>query len=557
MVGGYMSGSKRAKRTPSITNNICNLGGNKKGGLVTMQGRNANLYTSITNRGPYCCVETNLGCIAGLAYLKAKNLMTMNPQCSGGVPHRMYRGCRSGSGSGFGSGPVSGSGSDPILLRIASNTIGTNLWKLNDSDVTVAEESTFTVDQNVAFVVPTGTTLTIISTMIINGNVNIAGTLTLIGTIKIYGTINVSGIFNNNGNLENFSNNSLVNAGLFNHDGKLDNHGRIDNYSKIMMNKNINNYTGSNFTNMADIVISAGSKIVNSDSNRLTNKGTISSYEPNSVLGGLNNNGTVAVIQSNVGSSALESIADQTTPNIWTLKNTTHPIVIVDVLTIPTGQTLKVPPGLKLVNNARIQNSGIIENRGTIETYSPYFNDPGFGISDAGYINNAGGRIENYGTIVLSRDMITSPQDFISHGGIKDGTIINTVTGTITIKEGGRLHNGNELRNSGKIDNTSTIFSGLNATFQNSGTITNSPISRAGTMIGSELLVNTTDMHNIGIIENKSPCKITLNWSRFFNSGTVTNAGSIVLERGIFTNNPGSKFTNTGTVVKDQYSEFR
>jgi hypothetical protein len=24
MVGGYMSGSKRAKRTPSITNNICN-----------------------------------------------------------------------------------------------------------------------------------------------------------------------------------------------------------------------------------------------------------------------------------------------------------------------------------------------------------------------------------------------------------------------------------------------------------------------------------------------------------------------------------------------------
>jgi hypothetical protein len=26
-------------------------------------------------------------------------LMTMNPQCSGGVPHRMYRGCRSGSGT--------------------------------------------------------------------------------------------------------------------------------------------------------------------------------------------------------------------------------------------------------------------------------------------------------------------------------------------------------------------------------------------------------------------------------------------------------------------------
>ena len=88
---GYMSGSKRAKRTPSITNNICNLGGNKKGGLITMQGRNPNLSNAITNRAPYCCVQTNLGCIAGLAYLRANNLMTMNPQGSGGVPTRMYR----------------------------------------------------------------------------------------------------------------------------------------------------------------------------------------------------------------------------------------------------------------------------------------------------------------------------------------------------------------------------------------------------------------------------------------------------------------------------------
>jgi hypothetical protein len=88
---GYMSGAKRAKRTPSITNNICNLGGPKKGGLITMQGRNPNLTNVITSRAPYCCVETNLGCIAGLAYLKAKNLMTMNPSNSGGVPSRMYR----------------------------------------------------------------------------------------------------------------------------------------------------------------------------------------------------------------------------------------------------------------------------------------------------------------------------------------------------------------------------------------------------------------------------------------------------------------------------------
>jgi hypothetical protein len=83
--------TKRCQRIDSVTNNICNLGGNKKGGLITMQGRNPNLSNAITSRAPYCCVQTNLGCIAGLAYLKAKNLMTMNPQGSGGVPTRAYR----------------------------------------------------------------------------------------------------------------------------------------------------------------------------------------------------------------------------------------------------------------------------------------------------------------------------------------------------------------------------------------------------------------------------------------------------------------------------------
>ena len=48
MTVGYMSGAKRAKNIPSITNNTCILGGPKKGGLVTMQGRNPNLGNVIT-----------------------------------------------------------------------------------------------------------------------------------------------------------------------------------------------------------------------------------------------------------------------------------------------------------------------------------------------------------------------------------------------------------------------------------------------------------------------------------------------------------------------------
>lgn len=91
MTVGYMSGAKRAKNVPSITNNTCILGGPKKGGLITLQGRNPNLRGVIRSQAPYCNCNMPLGCVAGLAYLKANNLLTRNPQGSGGAPARMYR----------------------------------------------------------------------------------------------------------------------------------------------------------------------------------------------------------------------------------------------------------------------------------------------------------------------------------------------------------------------------------------------------------------------------------------------------------------------------------
>jgi hypothetical protein len=91
MTVGYMSGGKRAKMIPSITSNICNLGGDKKGGLISMQGRNPNLSNAIRTRASYCGCGIPLGCIQGLNYLKANNLLTKNPVGSGGVPTRMNR----------------------------------------------------------------------------------------------------------------------------------------------------------------------------------------------------------------------------------------------------------------------------------------------------------------------------------------------------------------------------------------------------------------------------------------------------------------------------------
>lgn len=86
-----MNGPKRVRNIQSITNNICNLGGNKKGGLISMQGKNPNLSNAIRGRGPYCGCGMPLGCIQGMQYLKANNLLTKNPNGSGGVPSRLFK----------------------------------------------------------------------------------------------------------------------------------------------------------------------------------------------------------------------------------------------------------------------------------------------------------------------------------------------------------------------------------------------------------------------------------------------------------------------------------
>jgi hypothetical protein len=91
MTVGYMSGGKRARNIPSITNNICNLGGNKKGGLISMQGKNPNLRSVIRMQASYCRCGMPLGCIQGLQYLKANNLLSKNPVGSGGVPSKSSR----------------------------------------------------------------------------------------------------------------------------------------------------------------------------------------------------------------------------------------------------------------------------------------------------------------------------------------------------------------------------------------------------------------------------------------------------------------------------------
>ena len=567
------SAGKNARRVSSITNNICNLGGNKKGGLVTMQGRTSNVRTAIVNRGPYCCVETNLGCIAGLAYLKAKNLMTMNPQCSGGVPHRMYRGCRSGSGtgSGTGSGSGSGSGTEILLSRIASNT-SENEWTLGAdgaTDFVMGEGFTVIIPDNVTFIVPSGTTLTINGTMIVHGFVNIVGTSTINGTIKIYGTLTNSGTFNMNGNMENFSNNSVHNYGLCQINGTFKNLGTTSNYGDWIISGIVLNYAESKLVNRGNITCGANSRMSFENNNSLINQGEIVVPDLISIFGIASNTLGIYtnVVQSNPVSTAINSIADPTdVEGTWTLRNATNPIT--SQLTIPTGQTLIVPVGSTLRNNHIIFNNGTIINRGTIETYYDGFNV-------LGDINNDNGRIENYGTIIIGRHLVNRGSKentywFRSRGDVLGGTIENTSTGRINIRPGGRINRCSRFINVGTIDSAGTIMCGLDAIFENNGngTITNS-VNTTGVMENDptdtlehgfvypgELVLNNINNRtdgtggiNRGTINNKPHCRILLTACRLTNIGSVINDGSLRLTHGRFTNNAESTLRNNGTIT--------
>ena len=546
------SAGKNARRVSSITNNICNLGGNKKGGLVTMQGRTSNVRTAIVNRGPYCCVETNLGCIAGLAYLKAKNLMTMNPQCSGGVPHRMYRGCRSGSGTEIGTG----SGTEILLSRIASqSTIGSTEWTLS-TDTTIVEGYTFTDAENVTFIVPIGTTLTINGTMIVRGFVNIAGTLTINGTIKIYGSLNISGNFNMNGNMENFSNNSFTNYGSSQLTGTFSNYGTASNYGDLFIGGSIFNPNGSKLVNRGTIACVAQGQIVNANDTCLINSGTIHAPASNSVTGVTSTMGIYTnVVQSNPVSTAIESIATNV-EGTWTLTNAETNIT--SQLTIPTGQTLIVPVDSTLRNNHSIFNNGTIINCGTIETYSNSY--------PRGAINNNNGRIVNNGTIIICRYLVnlslsSRPTWFVSRGEVRGGRINNT--GRINIRPGGTINRCSEFINDGTIESAGIIRCGLNDIFENNsnGTITNSVNTSVmdndttvehGFVYPGELVLNSTGGINRGTIknDNNTGCRILLTSSRLTNMGSVINDGSLRLSNGRFTNiGSGSTLRNNGNIT--------
>jgi len=533
-----LSTTKKCQAIQSITNNTCILGGPKKGGLITMQGRNPNLGAAITSRAPYCCVQTNLGCIAGLAYLRANNLMTMNPQCSGGVPHRMYRGCRS-------SDPVSGSSASPspnpdIQLSSIATQGPANTYTLIAS-TTIGAGYTLTIPSGTTLIIPVGMTLTVNGTLVNNGTLTVNGTLVNNNNTIINNLI----IHNNGAIINNVGGNIANNAGATinsNSGSRFTNNGAINNNGIMMKN------SGSTFTNNAVITnLGVWARAANS---LLANYGTIG---PNTVL-------------NQIPISSIASGPDAN--NNWTL-NANYTIQNGYYLQVDRANALTIPSNMSLLNYGTIIleitlfplpgviapaiPGGILNNNGSMTNYGTFAQYQGATITNDGSIYNTGtmygGQTNNNGTFTNSGTFsINYSGTFTNYG-----TITNNNGGTITVNSASALNNYPQSVNGvitsiGAISNSGgTIQVNPLGMFTNNGIFTNDA--------GGKIVNNSTYFATVTTITNKAGCTITNNAGATFtirpdgiglinNSGTVANYGNVISFGGIIDNKSGGTITN-------------
>jgi len=388
-----LSTTKRCQSIQSITNNICNLGGPKKGGLVTMQGRNSNLSNVITTRAPYCNCGMPLGCIPGLAYLKAKNLMTMNPQCSGGVPHRMYRGCRSSDAS-------SGSSAPAPNTDIQLSSIATEL----------------TIPSGATLIIPVGLTLTIIGTVINNGTITNNGTI-----------INNNNTITNNGTINNNSGGTITNNGSINNN----------------IGGTINANSGSIFTNSGTV---ANNGTFVSNGGTINNTGTIG---PNPITIALSSIATFstgfwrlnAYYTIQVGYSLTISASQSFITNYQ----------LTNYGSITNNGTIFV---YTTVVNGNIQNYSTLNNDGgtiQINIDNTFTNQTGGTLNNknGGTITYGGdGELHNYGGTINNNAGCTIN---VTGGLANQSPMVNN--GTININAGGALNNSSTITNNGIIKN--------------------------------------------------------------------------------------------------------
>jgi hypothetical protein len=586
-----LSTTKRCQNIQSITNNICNLGGDKKSGLVNMQGRNPNLGGAITTRAPYCNCGMPLGCIAGLAYLKANNLMTMNPQCSGGVPHRMYRGCNSSAGDP-GAGPssyavtgTSGSGAGTSGTGAGTSGSGGNVvLRLSDITTPISFQNWGNVLMN-AFTIQAGQILTISASEMFRVPPSIQ--LTNKGTIINNGHIYMDGIIENNGGgtFTNNNNIKVIDGGIFNNrnGGGINNNGILE----IVHGAAFNNY-GTIYNN-ADGFIS-----VTEIDDIFNNTGTI--YN-----GGIIENPRGGIFQGSapIGNPIIISAAAaaSTTALANANANPSNKIQfsdIVDVVngnlktstTIPHGKFLIISSSEALtINNLTLTNYGTILIVGSVYITGTSANLVNYGtvallavdtstngnlqvINGGILINRLGGTISNYGDIDIGYNSPSSTGTFQNYGifynyfdgGIGINNLGSTFVNQNSIVNYGDAANSGTFQNSGSIKYTLfSVYSNIDETSA-AQAASNAEVATAltgATPSNTIGLSSFAQLNSYGEYDMKESYTIqagkflTISSSNLniINNFTLTNYGTIIIVGNIWIDGTSVKLVNYGTII--------
>ncbi|MDR1732254.1 MAG: hypothetical protein LBR61_09220, partial [Synergistaceae bacterium] len=208
--------------------------------------------------------------------------------------------------------------------------------------------------------------------------------------------------------------------------------------------------------------------------------------------------------------------------------------------TIINDGTIDVQSGGKLlvygtlISNGTVTNNGIVDNKGTINNYGTVL-DNGLLINEQdAVINNRYTGLKQYNgaAIPFALIHITGPGGVLDNYGTinNDGTIL--IDGLFTNQPGGTVNNNQgaliHITDDGTLDNYGTINN--HGTIEVDGHLHNQP---GGTI--NNYTDGTIEVNDGGIFDN---------------DGTLINDGKInINDGGVFNNNPGGIFDNSGGTV--------
>lgn len=363
--------------------------------------------------------------------------------------------------------------------------------------LSLGEGQSILVDPGAVLALSRGATLADSGSMFLD-----SGTLINAGSVSI----TAEGTFNDNGTIDNGPGGSLANSGT------------LDAYvvaGGITNNGTITNSPGATFA-----IDSAGPRSPYSgtyftNSGAFDNGGSFVSYGnlTNTASGVVVNSGQLGLASATANSGKFSAPATVNAGNFTNLAGATlaeegatfnNTGTLVNLGTFSEQQNLySVVNNLgMLVNNGTLTTLGFLDNAGgTIENFGTIANSVGCSVVVCGslsnggtFVNGPGGTLDNQGNVGNMNTNLRRPElgSFDNEGSVAN-------SGYFVVSAGGSLSNSGKFENYGTLSNMATFNNtGLvnnTAIFLNSGGMTNGP---GGSILNARTLTNTGTIENQG-----------------------------------------------------------